>query len=100
MIITDLPVYTDEQLIKFTILPFNLNFEPFTQTVLVRLLTPNRLVARKWTLNYFSNDQLNRFEHKLSNSPMNGLWAIEVIVLSQVFRRSFFVLNHGKKTNK
>ena len=100
MIVTDLPVYTDEQLIKFTILPFNLNFEPFTQTVFVRLLTPNRLVTRKWTLNYFSNDQLNRFEHKLSNSPMNGLWAIEVIVLSQVFRRSFFVLNHGKKTNK
>lgn len=94
-ILIDLPIYRKNQLIRFIILPFNLNFEPFTQTIHIRLLTPNRLIAKRWSLNFFSYDQLNRFEYRLSNLPPIGLWTIETIVLDQIFKKSFFVIAHG-----
>ena len=92
-IITNLPAYKNGQLLKFLILPFNLNFKPFTQTVSIKLLLPNKLMIKEWTLNYFASDKLNQFEFKLSDKPQLGLWTIEVSALNQVFKKRFFVLN-------
>lgn len=89
-------VYKNGQVIKFVILPFNLNLKQFTQTVQIKLLLPNKLAIKQWSLNYFSNDQLNQFEYQLSDRPVFGLYTIEVTVLNQIFKKSFFVLKYRK----
>ena len=86
-------VHKGGQTVRFFILPFNLNFKPFTQSLQVSLLLPNQLLARRWTPSYFANDQLNEFEYPLADRPLVGLYTIEVTILNQKFRRCFFVID-------
>ena len=92
-IITSLPVYMGGQTARFFVLPFNLNFKPFSQQLEISLLLPNGLVARRWTPSYFANDQLNEFEYPLAGRPLVGLYTIEVAILNQRFRKCFFVID-------
>ena len=99
-IATSLPVYRGGQTARFFILPFNLNYSPFVQSVQIDLILPNKLVVRRWTPSYFANEQLNEFEYKLADRPLVGLHTIEVTVLNQKFRKCFFVIDQQQRRNE
>lgn len=99
-IATGLPVYRGGQTVRFFVLPFNLNFRPFSQALQISLIMPNKLVARRWTPSYFANDQLNEFAYRLADRPLLGLYTIEVTVLNQKFRKCFLVIEQPATTSE
>ncbi|CAG9805498.1 unnamed protein product [Chironomus riparius] len=87
---TNKPVYKQNDLIQFRVVPITTELKGFDNAVDVYMLDPNRHIMRRW-LSRQSNLGTVSLEYQLSDQPVYGEWIIRVVAQGQEEEQKFLV---------
>ncbi|CAH0764124.1 unnamed protein product [Diatraea saccharalis] len=86
----DKPVYMQNQIVRFRVIPINTELKAFGRAIDVFILDPNRRILKRW-LSRQSNFGTVSLHYQLSDQPLFGEWTIRVEALGQVEETQFLV---------